>query len=121
VARGRGAEALRLARGRDDRAAEPLVPPALQHRHDARALPRVQGRGRGDPQRAGRAKAWISRRLGGDQIDYADERPEIRGWFSEALAKHGLEPNMEKAYEAENQTVREPRGKTAGKQGQTTF
>ena len=50
-------------------------------------------------------KAWISRRLGGDQIDYADERPEIRGWFSEALAKHGLKPNMEKAYEAENQTV----------------
>src|SRR5438034_193389 len=54
-------------------------------------------------------KAWISRRLGGDQIDYADERPEIRAWFSEVLAKHGLKPNMEQAYEAE------------GKQGQTTF
>ena len=50
-------------------------------------------------------KAWISRRLGGDQIDYADERPEIRQWFSEALARHGLQPRMEKAYalEAENQ------------------
>jgi hypothetical protein len=46
-------------------------------------------------------KAWISRRLGGDQIDYADERPEIRKWFSEALAKHGLKSNMEKAYTAE--------------------
>src|SRR5213083_470399 len=54
-------------------------------------------------------KAWISQRLGGDQIDYADERPEIRAWFSEALAKHGLKPSMEKAYEAEAQ------------QGQTTF
>ena len=27
-------------------------------------------------------KAWISRRLGGDQIDYADESPRIRQWFA---------------------------------------
>ena len=27
-------------------------------------------------------KAWISRRIGGDQIDYADERPEIREMFA---------------------------------------
>jgi len=46
-------------------------------------------------------KAWISQRLGGNQIDYADERPEIRQWFSEALARHGLKSNMEKAYAAE--------------------
>ena len=46
-------------------------------------------------------KAWISRRLGGDQIDYADESPRIRQWFSEALALRGLEPRMDKAYEAE--------------------
>ena len=46
-------------------------------------------------------KAWISKRLGGDQIDYADERPEIRQWFSEALSKHGLKSNMDKAYAAE--------------------
>jgi hypothetical protein len=46
-------------------------------------------------------KAWISRRLGGDQIDYADERPEIRRWFSEALANHGLQSNMDRAYSAE--------------------
>jgi hypothetical protein len=46
-------------------------------------------------------KAWISRRVGGDQIDYADERPEIRRWFSEALAKHGLKSHMDKAYAAE--------------------
>jgi len=46
-------------------------------------------------------KAWISRRLGGDQIDYADESPRIRQWFREALAKRGLESRMDKAYEAE--------------------
>src|SRR3981081_3423984 len=46
-------------------------------------------------------KAWISKRLGGDQIDYADERPEVRRWFADALAKHGLQSNMEKAYAAE--------------------
>ncbi len=48
-------------------------------------------------------KAWISRRLGGDQIDYADERPEIRRWFQDALAKHGLQSNMDKAYAAEKE------------------
>jgi len=46
-------------------------------------------------------KAWISMRIGGDQIDYADERPEIRTTFSEALAKQGLESRMHAAYEAE--------------------
>ena len=45
--------------------------------------------------------AWISRRVGGDQIDYADEGPEIRSMFTEALARHGLEPDMETAYQAE--------------------
>jgi len=46
-------------------------------------------------------KAWISRRVGGDQIDYADESPRIRQWFTEALAKCGLEPRMDDAYAAE--------------------
>jgi len=46
-------------------------------------------------------KAWISRRVGGDQIDYADESPQIRDRFAKALAKHGLEPRMAAAYEAE--------------------
>jgi oxalate decarboxylase/phosphoglucose isomerase-like protein (cupin superfamily) len=46
-------------------------------------------------------KAWISRRVGGDQIDYADESPAIRRTFTEALAKHGLKSRMEQAYEAE--------------------
>jgi hypothetical protein len=34
--------------------------------------------------------SWISRRLGGNQIDYADEDPKVRAMFAEALAKHGL-------------------------------
>jgi hypothetical protein len=46
-------------------------------------------------------KAWISQRLGGDQIDYADEQPAIRTMFADALAKNGLSPRMDAAYEAE--------------------
>jgi len=46
-------------------------------------------------------KAWISRRMGGDQIDYVDEKPGIRKLFTEALAKHDLKPRMEEAYRAE--------------------
>src|SRR5207253_3373143 len=46
-------------------------------------------------------KAWISRRVGGDQIDYADEKPTVRRLFAEALAKRGIESRMDKAYEAE--------------------
>jgi hypothetical protein len=46
-------------------------------------------------------KAWISRRLGGDQVDYADEKPVIRDWFADALARHDLKPRMEGAYQSE--------------------
>lgn len=46
-------------------------------------------------------KAWISRRLGGDQIDYADESPVVRTLFAESLAKHGLKPRMEESYQSE--------------------
>ena len=46
-------------------------------------------------------KAWISRRVGGDQIDYADETPVVRTLFAQELAKRGLEPRMDKAYESE--------------------
>ena len=46
-------------------------------------------------------KAWISKRLGGDQIDYADENPETRKEFEQELAKHGLKSQMDKAYAAE--------------------
>jgi oxalate decarboxylase/phosphoglucose isomerase-like protein (cupin superfamily) len=46
-------------------------------------------------------KAWISRRMGGDQIDYADETPVVRQLFTDALAKHGLKPRMDEAYQSE--------------------
>jgi oxalate decarboxylase/phosphoglucose isomerase-like protein (cupin superfamily) len=46
-------------------------------------------------------KAWISTRIGGDQIDYVDEKPEVRTRFTDALAKHGLKTQMEKAYQDE--------------------
>lgn len=46
-------------------------------------------------------KAWISRRLGGDQIDYADEKPVIRQMFADALSKCGMTPRMDEAYRAE--------------------
>jgi hypothetical protein len=35
------------------------------------------------------------------QIDYADEDAEVRRMFSEALAKHGLEPRMDEVYQVE--------------------
>ena len=43
-------------------------------------------------------KAWISRRVGGDQIDYADEQPFIRQTFAEALSRVGLVARMDEAY-----------------------
>ena len=49
--------------------------------------------------------AWLSRRLGGMQIDYADEDQKIRDLFSEALAKNGLTPKMDEFYEAELPTL----------------
>jgi len=46
-------------------------------------------------------KAWISKRVGGDQIDYADEAPEVKQWFAEALSRHGIKSRMDEAYKAE--------------------
>jgi oxalate decarboxylase/phosphoglucose isomerase-like protein (cupin superfamily) len=46
-------------------------------------------------------KAWISRRAGGDQIDYRDENPETRDLFARELSRHGLASQMDKAYAAE--------------------
>jgi hypothetical protein len=46
-------------------------------------------------------KAWISKRAGGDQIDYIDEKPEIRRIFAAELAKHGLTTRMDTAYAKE--------------------
>jgi oxalate decarboxylase/phosphoglucose isomerase-like protein (cupin superfamily) len=50
-------------------------------------------------------KAWISRRIGGHQIDYADERREVRTMFADALAGQGLEPKMDQPYELEKETL----------------
>ena len=63
----------------------------LAFKHEAVAIRNPQGV----------PKAWISRRLGGDQIDYADEAPQVRRWFAEALARNGLAPRMDEAYQAE--------------------
>jgi len=48
---------------------------------------------------------WISKRLGGDQLDYADESPRVRAMFAEALARHGLSSRMEEAYRKELETL----------------
>ena len=45
--------------------------------------------------------SWISTRIGGTQVDYADESPRVKDWFASALAKNGLEPRMSEAYKAE--------------------
>ncbi|NNE38771.1 MAG: ethanolamine ammonia lyase-activating protein, partial [Gammaproteobacteria bacterium] len=50
-------------------------------------------------------KAWISRRIGGHQIDYADESQEVRTLFADALAEKGLESKMGESYEAEKATL----------------
>ena len=57
-------------------------------------------------------KAWISRRLGGDQIDYADETPMVRKLFAEELAKNGLSPRMDQAYAQELADLPPPLAKT---------
>jgi hypothetical protein len=46
-------------------------------------------------------KAWISRRVGGDQIDYADEQPLVRKMFAEELARQGITSRMDQAYAQE--------------------
>ena len=46
-------------------------------------------------------KAWISMRIGGDQIDYADEKESVRTLFADELSKRGIETQMTSAYEDE--------------------
>src|SRR5690606_2691169 len=45
--------------------------------------------------------SWISRRVGGNQIDYADESQLVRDLFRSEVAKHGVESKMDPVYEAE--------------------
>jgi oxalate decarboxylase/phosphoglucose isomerase-like protein (cupin superfamily) len=61
-------------------------------------------------------KAWISRRIGGDQIDYADEAPLVRKLFTEALAEEGLEPRMNEAYQAEQADLPPRPGEASARQ-----
>jgi len=56
-------------------------------------------------------KAWISRRAGGDQIDYADEKPVVRTIFAQELAKRGLTAKMDQAYA--NEMAELPQAKSA--------
>src|SRR5579871_89127 len=49
--------------------------------------------------------SWISRRLGGNQIDYADETTAVRTMFAEALGRHGLQSRMDEAYARELETL----------------
>lgn len=49
--------------------------------------------------------SWISRRQGGNQIDYADESALVRSTYAEALAKNGVTPKMDKVYEDELATL----------------
>ena len=59
-------------------------------------------------------KAWISRRVGGDQIDYADETSVVRKMFSDELAKNGLTPRMDQAYAQELADLPPPVAAKAG-------
>ena len=56
-------------------------------------------------------KAWVSKRLGGDQVDYADEPAVTRALFARELARHGLTSRMDAAYAAELADL--PQAKTA--------
>jgi oxalate decarboxylase/phosphoglucose isomerase-like protein (cupin superfamily) len=59
-------------------------------------------------------KAWISQRVGGDQIDYADESPVVRDTFAKALAENGLEPQMDAVYQSEQATLPPKPGDRSG-------
>jgi hypothetical protein len=59
-------------------------------------------------------KAWISQRIGGDQIDYADESEFVRRTFRDALAGVGLEPRMDAVYEAELEDLPQKPGDRVG-------
>src|SRR5260221_8392035 len=47
-------------------------------------------------------KAWISKRIGGEQIDYAGQNPVGRKMFSGALARHKMAPKKVEAYHGEH-------------------
>ena len=87
-----------------------LVPPnAIYHQHfntgatPGRYLAFKHG---GSPRNSqGVLLCFISQRLGGDQLDYADEDPVVRTMFADALARHGLTPRMDESYRNELETL----------------
>jgi oxalate decarboxylase/phosphoglucose isomerase-like protein (cupin superfamily) len=89
-----------------------IVPPnAIYHQHfntgrdPARYLAFRHG---GSPRNSqGVLLCFISRRLGGDQLDYADERDAVREMFAAELHKHGMASKMEEFYVKERQTLPE--------------
>jgi oxalate decarboxylase/phosphoglucose isomerase-like protein (cupin superfamily) len=48
---------------------------------------------------------FMSRRIGGDQLDYADEDPGVRQMFADALARNGLSSRMEDSYRKELESL----------------
>jgi oxalate decarboxylase/phosphoglucose isomerase-like protein (cupin superfamily) len=63
----------------------------LAFKHEAVAIRNPQGV----------PKAWISRRVGGDQIDYADETTVVRNTFTDELTRRGIASRMDAIYQAE--------------------
>jgi hypothetical protein len=63
----------------------------LAFKHEAVAIRNPQGV----------PKAWISRRVGGDQIDYADETAVVRNTFADELTRRGIASRMDAIYQAE--------------------
>jgi mannose-6-phosphate isomerase-like protein (cupin superfamily) len=49
--------------------------------------------------------SWISRRLGGSQIDYADEPQVVRDLFEREIAANGVSSRMPEVYEKELETL----------------
>ena len=86
-----------------------IVPPNMWfHQHfntgtDAGALSRLQARGASPIRNAqGVPKAWISRRIGGDQIDYADEKPDDpQACSPRSSPSTASTPRMDQAYAQE--------------------
>jgi len=87
-----------------------IVPPsAIYHQHfNTGATPAryLAFRHSGSPRNSqGVLLCFMSRRIGGDQLDYADESPAVRKMFADALAPNGVTPRMEAHYRKELETL----------------
>ena len=98
MAGGQGEGRHPLARGQRVRAAEPLVPPALQRGRRRSPATSPSTRPRGISGRSERVED-----LARDQIEYPEEDPFIRHTFEAELAKRGLTSLMpDQAYKDPN-------------------